>query len=918
MPSSPLAKAVAGLLIGHQGVTYAMSDITRDYVIWTNRVSRQQERLHLPILCDKAFQNRRGIEMTEFKEFPTPHLAERVNPLNEGEKRALENATDYNLRLALERSEAVAASAAAQLRTFMETTTDCVYTLDRNWCFTYLNRRASEEIAQGRDLIGAHIRSVFGELEDSPFWEQFNAAMNEQTSQTVEGYFPPLGGWFEVHTAVIDDGIVAFFRNIESRKAAERERAEDARRLHATLDTIPQMVWSMSPDGTDAYYNRRWRDFTGVDLTISDADVTRLDLVHPDDRALADERWNASMTNGEPYECSYRLRHKSGTYRWVLSRAQPQKSDDEAIVRWFGTSTDVHEAFLAKQALETSEARNRSIITSTPDCVSFLDQEGRIEYLNEAAERAFGMLTSEPMIGRSWIDEVGPGAREDARRAFDVARSGTVGHFTACHSDESVTVWWDIIIAPIAVRSGVPSGFVATARDITHQKIAEERANWTANHDALTGLANRTLFNSVLEQQLEDASACDCAAAVLMLDLDDFKRTNDALGHDAGDALLCVLAERLRDSVTDGNLIARLGGDEFAIILKTIEGQEDVERAAQSILAALKKPFVYDGKLLDLKVSIGASIFPQHTDCRSELLKSADLALYEVKSAGGGAYRLFSPEMRANLKARLNMLSTARSALDENLIASFYQPKINLRNRRVNGFEALLRWRDPSGKMRKPETIDAAFEDLTLAAEISDCMLDRVVADMRQWTDDGFNFGHVALNAAAAEFRRGDYAERILERLHKAQLVPSLLQVEITEKVFLGRGAEFVKTALHTLAAAGVQIALDDFGTGYASLSHLKQFPVHVIKIDRSFVRDLCIDEEDAAIVRAVIRLASSLDIAVVAEGIETEGQLSFLMKNRCQIGQGFLFGQAVSPKELPAVLTRWSGSGAISNNQRC
>jgi EAL domain-containing protein (putative c-di-GMP-specific phosphodiesterase class I) len=255
------------------------------------------------------------------------------------------------------------------------------------------------------------------------------------------------------------------------------------------------------------------------------------------------------------------------------------------------------------------------------------------------------------------------------------------------------------------------------------------------------------------------------------------------------------------------------------------------------------------------------------------------------------------------MQNRISMLALARDAIDKNWITPFYQPKVDLRTGAVAGFEALLRWHHPGKGFQSPDTIAAAFEDLTIATGLSDRMIEGVVADVRAWLDDGIPFGHVAINAAAAEFRTGDFAERLLERLEAARVPPQVIQLEVTETVFLGRGADCVERTLKTLSAAGVTIALDDFGTGYASLSHLKQFPVDLLKIDKSFVRDLCLTPDAAAIIRAVIHLGHSLDVRIVAEGIETRAQAASLLAQGCDFGQGYLYSRAVPAADVPAIL---------------
>jgi EAL domain-containing protein (putative c-di-GMP-specific phosphodiesterase class I) len=337
--------------------------------------------------------------------------------------------------------------------------------------------------------------------------------------------------------------------------------------------------------------------------------------------------------------------------------------------------------------------------------------------------------------------------------------------------------------------------------------------------------------------------------------------------------------------------------------------KEEIQAAVAAITEALREPCAFDGKLLDIKVSIGASSYPAHGASRGELLKNADIALYVAKGAGRGVLRIFEPHMRAEAQNRISMLSLAKDALSNDWIRPFYQPKIDLRTGRLDGFEALLRWNHPSKGVQSPDSIAAAFQDMALAAEISDRMVEAVISDMRRWRDEGVPFGHVAVNAAAAELRRGGFAEMLLERLQRANLPSEAMQVEVTETVFLGRGAEYVQDAIRELAAEGVQIALDDFGTGYASLSHLNHFPVSTIKIDRTFIGRLEESDHDAAIIRAVISLGRSLGIKIVAEGVETRQQAEFLKRHRCHSAQGYLYSRAVDATAVPDLAASFSNS---------
>lgn len=431
---------------------------------------------------------------------------------------------------------------------------------------------------------------------------------------------------------------------------------------------------------------------------------------------------------------------------------------------------------------------------------------------------------------------------------------------------------------------------------------AEATAAHLAFHDSLTGLPNRALFQKRLQELTTGGEAAPCGFALLILDVDEFKLTNDTLGHDAGDAILLAFANRLEDAVRPGDMVARLGGDEFALLLVAPDGADELKEFAARLLNVLGEPCDHLGKKIQCRASIGAAIFSgdDSTEC---VLKHADLALYEAKASGRGVFRLYDPTMWAGVLVRREMLTLASEVLEGDYIRPFYQPKVHLQTGEVVGFEALLRCCVPGESVRGPECIAAAFDDSALASQLSDRMIEGVINDISAWQQAGLPFQHVAINASAAELRTGDFADRLLGRLDQAQIASRCIQIEVTESVLLGRGIEHVERTFNQLAERGIILALDDFGTGFASLTHLKQFPVQIIKIDRSFVRDLQIDEEDGAIVDALIGLGRALGIEVIAEGIETEEQRTFLRALGCTIGQGYHFGAALPADRVSEIL---------------
>ena len=430
---------------------------------------------------------------------------------------------------------------------------------------------------------------------------------------------------------------------------------------------------------------------------------------------------------------------------------------------------------------------------------------------------------------------------------------------------------------------------------------SEARSAYLAYHDSLTGLPNRALFQRKLEEHNSEAGR-EAGFALALLDVDKFKLTNDTLGHDAGDAVLTVFAARLKNAVRSGDLVARLGGDEFALLLAGMRGREELETYSHNLLEHLGQPFEHRGKMIHCRASIGATT-SNASDDAEDILKHADLALYEAKAAGGGLFRMFDPSMWSDLLIRQEMLSAAQAALDGDLIRPYYQAKIDLKSGAIVGFEALLRCCLPGRPAKGPECIAAAFEDVDLAVKLSDRMIDGVIEDISAWRVAGLRFGHVAINAGLADMHRGDFAERLLGKLARSRIPPECIQVEITESVLLGKDIDHIEQIFMDLTRHGIRLALDDFGTGFASLTHLKRFPIEIIKIDRSFVHDLQIDAEDGAIVDALIGLGKALKIEVVAEGIETAAQRDFLCALGCATGQGFLFGHALPAATISELL---------------
>jgi diguanylate cyclase (GGDEF)-like protein/PAS domain S-box-containing protein len=440
---------------------------------------------------------------------------------------------------------------------------------------------------------------------------------------------------------------------------------------------------------------------------------------------------------------------------------------------------------------------------------------------------------------------------------------------------------------------GITVGRVWSFRDITKRKQAEERLHYLANFDPLTGLPNRTLFSDRLSQALQRALRHKRSVAVLFLDLDRFKNINDTLGHAFGDLVLKNVSERLAACIREGDTVARLGGDEFVLILDNLAQEEDTRLIAQKVLSTLSSPFSVEGHEFFITTSIGIALYPNDGNTYESLIKNADTAMYRAKEKGKNNYQHYSPALNAKISERLAMETHLRRALERNEFELHYQPLVAPAWGRVIGVEALLRWKRPGVGMIPPSDFIPLAEETGLILPIGEWVLQTACAQNRAWQSAGLPPIRVAVNLSGGQFQQQHLVEDIAAILHETGLSPEYLELELTESIIM-KSTEATVTTLRRMAELGIRISVDDFGTGYSSLSYLKRFPVSTLKIDRTFVGDLTTDPDDKAIVKAIITLAHSLKLGVVAEGVETREQLQFLQSLQCDYVQGELFSKPV------------------------
>lgn len=498
------------------------------------------------------------------------------------------------------------------------------------------------------------------------------------------------------------------------------------------------------------------------------------------------------------------------------------------------------------------------------------------------------------------------------RRMFDTITRGRIWQGEICNRAKNGRLYWlETTIVPHRRPGGRIERFIAVRFDITAQKQAEDRLRWLANIDALTELPNRYSFVRALANAIPAARAAQETMAIGIMDIDHFKDINDSLGHGAGDKLLRELAIRLRGVMNRDDEIARLGGDEFGLILRHCSSDEDLRARIARIYSTFADPVSIGASERLLTASLGLVLVPLEGTSRGELLKNADIALHEAKANGRGRAEVFGAEMQEQVQRRAELRESFERGLHVGEFVVHYQPIVPLGCDKAASMEALLRWNHPQQGLVRPPQFLEALADEHLATQVGGYVLDQVIAQIGRWRAEGVPFAYISVNATLGDFRSPRYVDKILTAIATGSITARDIFVEITEDVLVDRAGGCVRAEIERLHAAGVGIAFDDFGTGFASLRHLRDLPVQVVKIDKSFVSTIDSDSADRAIVRSVIDLAHCLGKTVTAEGVETIEQAGILETLGCDRIQGFLVAPAIPPQEIETLLRK--GWGAVA-----
>ncbi len=561
-----------------------------------------------------------------------------------------------------------------------------------------------------------------------------------------------------------------------------------------------------------------------------------------------------------------------------------------------------------EEALFAEKERAQVTLNCIGDAVVCTDISGNITFLNPVAEAMTGWPLTEA-LGRPMAEvfrTLSATSTEPTETTAEVAilqiRSVHLPPSCVLIRRDGLEIPIEDTIAAIHDRQGRATGAVIVFRDVSVTRAMAQQITHSAEHDFLTGLPNRMLLNDRISQAIAAARRHAKQVAVLFLDVDGFKHINDSLGHPIGDKLLQSIAGRLVAAVRGADTVSRQGGDEFVVLLPDLQQPEDAAVMAGRILRDVSTPHLVDQHELHVTTSIGVSVFPDDGTDAETLIKTADTAMYQAKENGRQSFQFFKPAMNARAVERQFIEESLRRALERQEFALHYQPKVNLSTGTITGAEALIRWTHPSRGPIPPATFIPIAEDCGLIVPIGRWVLRHATCQAQAWVDAGLRPTTMAVNVSAIEFRDEQFLSRLFAILDESRLTPPALELEMTESVLMKRVTS-TALILQTLRKRGVQVAIDDFGTGYSSLSYLRKFPIDTLKIDQSFVAQIDSGDDDAAIVTAVLGMARSLKLRVVAEGVETFEELAFLHARHCEEGQGYYFGHPVPAEQFAKLL---------------
>ncbi len=803
-----------------------------------------------------------------------------------------------------EQSKAAVREISDRLVDALESMTDAFYTLDKDWRFTYTNKEAERLLQRPRaELLGKVIWNEFRDLTGSTLEHEFRRALEQNRATSFETVYAPLNAWKELRVFPSDEGLAVYFTDITERRLLQKMQRQSEERFKVVAKATSDIIWDWEPDRDQLWWSESMHSAFGYSPNeLEDGLPSWIGRVHPDDMdRVRDSFWKAIKGDNDKWSDEYRFMRKDGSYAVMLDHAFFFRDPAGKAIRVIGSFVDITERRQAERDRQQAEARNRmqaSLLDKAQDAISVTGMDSRINFWNKGAERLFGW-TADEAIGKSKAclliithDEFSQAYREV------LAHGEWTGDIRKRRKDGSILIV-ESRLTLVRDDDGMPQAVLEIETDISQRKEAERRIEELAFFDPLTRLPNRRLVLDRLQHALATSGRTRRAGALLFIDLDNFKSLNDTVGHDKGDMLLQQVARRLEACVPrKSDTVARLGGDEFVVMLEDLSGKPEdaaaqAEIIAEMILAAFKRPYQLDGHEHHTTASIGVTLFDNRIGNIDEMLKQADLAMYQAKASGRNAIRFFDPGMQTLVSARVQLEADLRLALLRHEFLLHYQRQTDSSGNTV-GAEALLRWRHPERGLISPALFIPLAEETGLILRLGQWVLETACTQLARWaTMPATAHLTVAVNVSPRQFRQPEFVEQVLTVLADTGANPAYLKLELTEGLLVAN-VENVAAKMTALKAKGVGFSLDDFGTGYSSLAYLKGLPLDQLKIDQSFVRYVLTDSNDAAIARTIVALGQTLGLDVIAEGVETQGQRDFLEMNGCHVYQGFLFSQPV------------------------
>lgn len=714
---------------------------------------------------------------------------------------------------------------------------------------------------------------------------------------TSAAYWLDLHQWVGALAAlVLLFDLYVFYQQLRLRRIGQ-QLAERDQLFQLVSENAPAMIAVVDSDGRRLYNSTAYQKILGYSPEELTATWSN-EQVHPDDRQQVLNAEEKVRLSGKGERLEYRMRHKDGSWRTLESIACAMRHPRDQSHKLVIVNRDITER-------RHAEDKYRAIFEDAVVGIFQMTPEGRPLNINRALAQIHGYdspehfmaevsnLFSQLFIDFHQIDEL--------KRVLDekgVVRSAEVE--VLCR--DRTKKWVLANVRAVRDSDGKVALHEGTLEDITDRKVAEKEVKFLAYCDVLTGLPNRTLLQDRLGKALAGSRRRKDKVAVLFLDVDRFKVINDSLGHSFGDLLLRNVADRLMKHAREQDTVARIGGDEFVMVVTGLKDMTDAAVAAQRVMDTMIAEFVIEGRSLSVNCSMGVSIFPQHGLDSETLIKNADAAMYSAKESGRNRFTFFSEEMNDQVEQRLMLEHGLRAALDRKEFFLMFQPQMDIATGAIVGLEALLRWQHPELGLVAPDRFIRIAEHSGLISPIGAWVLRTACAQARRWQDEGTHGIPVAVNVSAVQFRQPGFQELIGSVLSETGLLGQYLELELTESLLLSY-ADMTASVLLELKGMGLKLSIDDFGTGYSSLSYLKQFPFDKLKIDRSFIRDVAVNSDDAAITTAIIRMAKSLGLKVIAEGVENEAQMSFLRALRCDEIQGYYFSKPLTADEVSAKL---------------